>query len=76
MGTSRCVVISFSSEKDALPFMAALDKELLRIEQEGTLDPGVAAETGLADASIFIKVVKPADMKFTQTETKRGGACM
>jgi hypothetical protein len=68
-------VISFSSEKDALPFMKALDKELLRIEQEGTLDPGVAAEAGLADASIFIKVVKPADMKFTQTETKRGGAC-
>jgi hypothetical protein len=68
------LVISFSTEKEALPYMRALDKELLRIEQEGTLDPDVCSVVGISP-EIFIKVVKPEDMKFAQTETNRGGAC-
>ena len=65
------LVISFSSEKEALPYMRALDRELLRIEQENTFDPEVCAVVGIcADTPIFIKVVKPEDMKFAQTETE------
>ena len=70
------LVISFSSEKEALPYMRALDRELLRIEKENTFDPEVCSVVGIcADTPIFIKVVKPEDMKFCQTETGRGGAC-
>ena len=75
------LVVCFASEKQSIRYIKAVDAELLRIEKERTLHPTAMAvlpwrEDGDVIAThynFYIKVVKPADMKYTWAETERGG---
>ena len=69
------LVVCFASEKECIPLMQALDKELLRVETEHTLDAHQAAVLGVDSTEVHIKVVKPTDMSYAWKETGRGGAC-
>ena len=69
------LAVCFATEKECIPLMQALDKELLRIETEHTLDAQQVEALGVDSTEVHIKVVKPADMSYLWKETGRGGAC-